>query len=84
MIFGWIKKKFHKQSTQVEDLPRASGTCQSCGVTNSMVYIPKHRNGNQGKYCCRCNNIDFSGDEKLLPPSYHLGDEDFKGGGDVF
>lgn len=79
MIFD---KFFKKEKTVSSDLPRAPGTCQSCGVTNSMVYIPKHRNGNQGRYCCRCNNIDFS-DEKL-PSSYHLGDEDFKDGGNVF
>ncbi len=71
----FTRKKAEKTATA--DLPRAPGVCQICGVANSMVWIPKHRNGNRGRLCCTCDNTDY-GDVRL-PPSYNMDDEDFEG-----
>ena len=41
------------------DLPKANGTCPKCNYANSMVWIPKHRDGIRGRFCEQCGETNY-------------------------
>ena len=48
------------------ETPEVKGeNCPNCGMINSMVVIPKHRNGVHGRHCGKCGHINFESTKTL-------------------